>query len=176
MSTYWNGSRKAYRRSQEFVLGHSCWGGHSWPLNGCCKLPEQGSGQKIKVIWGICLNVFLDSSGRGGGIAPLPWLSLWCACLLCAHPLIGWWQVCLPQCRSVILSFDNCFVSCNRWFLSASLNLCLGIESHFHIIVMLFEDACSAVWLYTGSDGTVCAGVQGRLGQHHVYRTRRCRS
>jgi len=51
--------------------GHSsCGRGHSWPLNGHCKPPEKGSGQKSEEIW---RNLFVKnafSASGGGAFAP----------------------------------------------------------------------------------------------------------
>ena len=69
-------------------IGHSSWGGAihsswgvSWPLNGCCKPPEQGFGQKIKTFGAfIVQNVFLGVVG--GAITVLPTLPPGYACQL----------------------------------------------------------------------------------------------
>jgi len=41
---------KQHRRSQEFVLEGAVFlgGGHSWPMNGSCKLLKQASGRKME--------------------------------------------------------------------------------------------------------------------------------
>lgn len=86
--------------------------------------------------------------------------------------------VCLFVCASlsewhvIVFFLHHMWLSicpCTLFVYSTSIYLCLsGLSFHPYFRLSLYVFIWMCVYVFTGSDVLVCAGIEGRLGQYHV--------